>query len=106
MLTSSEILVTYQTLSGLMSGMLAAAREGDWDRLVEIEKNCQVSVGRLKESPATPMTLEEQRQKLDLIKRILKDDAEIRDLTMPRMAFLQQRIGLARAGRQSMHAYR
>ena len=106
MLSSAEILVTYEALSGIMGNMLSAARAGDWDRLVELERGCAAHVGQLKESTAIRLSPQEQREKLDHLKRILRDDAAIRDLTEPRLAFLSERLGHARAGRQSLHAYR
>lgn len=106
MLTSTEILGTYETLSGIMNNMLDAARSGDWDRLIELEKHCQTPIGELKESTTIRLSPEEQHLKLDYLKRILRDDAAIRDLTLPRLAFLQERISLARTGRESVRAYR
>lgn len=104
--TSADILGTYATLSGLMGSMLAAARDGNWDRLIELEQDCAEPIDRLKAGTGIRLSRDEQHQKLDYLKRILKDDAAIRDLTLPRLAHLGRLIGDTQQGRRSVAAYR
>jgi flagellar protein FliT len=64
--------------------MLSAARVEAWDQVCEIEKECAALVAALSTmgdlAPTDP-TLREQ--KLDLMRRVLADDAEIRHLSQP-----------------------
>lgn len=104
--TSEAILATYHTLSGLMDAMRIAALRGDWDDVTEIEHDCLHPIDQLKAASGVCLSLADQQQKLVIIKKILRDDAAIRDLVEPRMAFLQAHIGATRSARASVQAYR
>ncbi len=69
--------------------MLAAAREDQWTVLIELQKDYSALVDRLRPVDATFVLSEHERaRKHDLIRRILLDDAVIRELAMPRLARL------------------
>ena len=104
-MTSNEMLSTYETLSELTGTMLAAAREGEWDHLAALEQRCRSYVGSLMEAPAIPLSAQEQRAKVAIIRAILQNDAKIRALTEPRLHELQQRLSMARTGQRSVDAY-
>jgi flagellar protein FliT len=104
--SGADILATYASLSGLMDAMRAAALRGDWDDVTEIERDCLPPIDAIKAASGVRLTLAEQQQKLLVIKKILRDDAAIRDLVEPRMALLQSHIGATRSARASVQAYR
>lgn len=106
MMTSHEVLSVYEEMVELTGQMLAAASAGDWDGLVELETHCQARVQRLKRSEV-PEALDarERRKKAEIIKRILDDDRQIRDLTMPWMAQLSALLSNSGTQRRLASAY-
>lgn len=83
------MIAAYEALSELTGDMLLAAQQGDWDQLTELERHCQASVNRLMaHAPVVKLNEHEQQRKLEVIRKILADDAQIRDLAEPRLAKL------------------
>ncbi len=104
-MTSHEMLTTYESLSELTGTMLNAARQGEWDDLAALEQRCQVHVGNLMRAAPVRLNETEQRTKVAIIRTILKNDAQIRALTEPRLHELQQRLSMTRAGQRGVEAY-
>lgn len=79
-----KIVEQYRRMATISERMLAAATADDWDRVCEAEKECARVIAELSTigdlSPADP---ELRRQKLELMQRVLADDAAIRLLTQP-----------------------
>lgn len=99
-------LAAYESILALARQMLEAARCGDWDSLVELEKNRGKFVEDL-------MALEtesvwgqkEQTQKRELIQDILAVDEESNALAESRMDELQGMLGSVAAERKLLKAY-
>lgn len=89
MLNSKEVITLYETVAIITDQMLAAARVGDWEQLVALESRCASHISTLKagETPA-PVSGEVRDQKVRIIKKILADDREIRNITEPWMTQL------------------
>ena len=89
-MTSEEIIGTYESVLAVTGEMLVAARNNEWDRVVEREVECRRLVDHLAAAHA-PADLEPEarKRKVEIIRRVLADDAEIRDLTEPWMQRLQ-----------------
>lgn len=104
-MTSTEMLSTYEALSALTGTMLTAAREGEWEHLATLEQRCRSYVGSLTETPSIPLSAQEQRAKVAIIRAILRNDAQIRALTEPRLHELQQRLQMTRQGQRGVAAY-
>lgn len=104
-MTSIEILDTYQMLSELMDTMLCAAREDEWDRLALLEQRCQSYVDNLAQAGSVAMSSNEQSAKIAIIRSILHNDAQIRALAEPRMHELQRRLNLIRTNQRNIQAY-
>jgi flagellar protein FliT len=87
---NQEILAIYETVADITDKMLAAARTGDWEQLAALESHCssQVEMLKLSDHPQQPLTPTAREQKTRIIKKILEDDRQIRDLTEPWMARL------------------
>jgi flagellar protein FliT len=84
-MTSSEVLSMYENIAGLTNQMAAAARIGDVNRLGQLEDQCAVEARST--STGVPALSGGQRlRKIDLLKQILANDREIRDLTDPWMS--------------------
>jgi flagellar protein FliT len=90
---NTQILATYRSISQLTGCMADAARGGDWDKLIDLEQRCGALVQTLKSAEPAALALDMQQQKVKLIRKILADDAEVRDLTEPWMGRLQALLG-------------
>lgn len=96
----------YEFLSSVMGQMRAAATQGEWDHLVELEKQCSQRVDVMKAQDAvTPLDESTRLRKVALIRKILADDAEIRNHTQPWMAQLQRIMQSAGQERRLLEAY-
>ncbi len=105
-MNSEEILSLYEAVSRITDQMLAAARQGDWDRLIALEEHCARHVQTLKDGePPIPLTGQSRERKVQIIHKILADDRKIRDLAEPWMAQLAQMINSTRAERRLSSAY-
>ena len=100
------VIQNYETLSALTGKMREAAEQGEWDHLIELEKQCSQRVALMKELDAGAKLDENTRQrKVALIRKILADDAEIRNRTEPWMAQLQRIMQSARQESRLLDAY-
>lgn len=81
-----DIVALYQEIERLTGGMLSAAHQQDWDRLVALEAGCASCIDSIK-GCSVPVRLSEaaRQQKVLLLKSILANDREIRKLTDPWM---------------------
>lgn len=85
------IIREYTVLAGLMSSMLSAAKQDDWDSVSKIEVDYLHQIQHIKQHEHDAvMDKVTKSQKLSLIKRILADDALIRLLIHPKMQQLSQ----------------
>lgn len=106
MMNSPQIITTYETILAITGQMLEAARNGDWERLVALEKDCRKLVEELiAENYGLPLSSQFQRRKAEIIRKVLADDAEIRNITEPWMAQLQNLLGSAGRERKLSEAY-
>lgn len=105
MMDSTQIIATYENMLAVSGQMLAAARSSDWDRLVDLEKHCRALAERLAAGEAPRLTGQLRQRKVEIIRRMLADDAEIRNLTQPWLAQLQQFLGSAGQERKLRRAY-
>lgn len=103
---SSQVITNYESLSAITSRMRDAAVQGEWDTLVGLEQQCNRQVATMKPVDAVVSLDEPARQrKIQLIKKILADDAEIRNRTELWMAQLQHIMKSNRQEQQLQHAY-
>ena len=96
-----DTLQTYETLEHISHRMLSAARNAEWDLLISLERDCRTLVDGLSRHPADGQ-VHQRRQ--EIIRRILVDDAEIRDITEPWMARSKQFLTSLRLERQLAQA--
>lgn len=91
-MTGDEMIGIYEDILAVTTQMLEAARAADWDLLVRREQECRLLVEKLMNArDGQDMALEPQarRRKVEIIRKVLADDAEIRNLTEPWMRRLQ-----------------
>jgi flagellar protein FliT len=105
-MNGQEIISVYETVAGITDQMLNAARSGDWEQLVALETRCASQIAILKaEEPHPALTGEVRERKVRIIKKILEDDREIRNITEPWMAQLAALINSTGKTRQLSKAY-
>lgn len=87
-------LAPYESMSAISAQMVEAAAACDWERLVALEKDC-AGLARHFEANGEPIRLSEaeRTRKMDIIRRILADDAEVRRHTEPWMEQVRQFLG-------------
>jgi flagellar protein FliT len=91
-MNNAEVIGTYENILAVTAQMLDAARAADWDLLVRREQECRQLVESLLNTRSeSEIILEPQlrRRKVEIIRKVLADDAEIRNLTEPWMQRLQ-----------------
>lgn len=97
----------YESVAAASARMLDAARQSDWDALIEHEKSCAKLIDALRSADAeyrlAPGSLE---RKNAIIRRILADDAEIRRLTQPWLGRLEQLLRASATQRRVDSSYR
>lgn len=86
-----KLLDYYKAIEDASRQMLEAAREEDWDGVVRCEGACAVLIEQLRFRARTEELLPEERaEKLRVMQRILRNDAEIRILAEPWMSHFGQ----------------
>lgn len=105
-MSSSQVVSNYESLSVLTERMREAATRGDWDQLIDLEQQCSRHVAAMKPVDAVAVLDESSRQaKIQLIKKILANDADIRSRTMEWMGQLQRIIQSNRQEQRLQHTY-
>lgn len=104
---SSQIIITnYESLSALTAQMREAAVSGEWDQLIDLEQQCRQHVAAMKRADASATLDEPSRQrKVQLIKKILAHDADIRSRTVAWMGQLQRIMQSNRQEQRLQQAY-
>src|SRR5487761_2272314 len=88
----------YESLSDLTSQMRSAALQGEWDKLLGLEQQCSQHLTAMRPAVADDQLDEPVRQrKIQLIKKILADDAVIRNHTE---VWIEQLQSIMRVNRQ------
>ena len=102
-----QLISTYERILAVTALMLEAARQGDWDRLTELERQCRAEVeGLVTLGDGQPQLPESLRQrKTQIIRRVLADDAEIRRIIQPGMAQLEKMFGIVGNQRKLATSY-
>lgn len=89
MTPNEEYFARYEAIAAISARMLTTARRALWNDLVPLQEEYRHLVDALKEAEfGVQLDETERARKYDLIRRILADDAAIRDLANPRMATL------------------
>src|SRR3989338_9067619 len=105
-MSGSQVISNYESLSALTERMREAVMREDWDQLIGLEQQCSRHVAAMKPADASTVLDEPSRQaKIQLIKKILADDADIRSRTMGWMRQLQHIMQSNRQEQRLQHKY-
>ena len=87
------LLAYYKAIEDSSSKMLDAAKAEDWEQVVRFEGACAVLIEQLRYRAKEEELAPEQRlEKSRIMQRILRNDAEIRYLTEPRLIQIEHLI--------------
>ena len=105
-MSALQVISNYESLSALTGQMRDAAVQGEWDQLTGLEQQCSRHVATMKTADAVAELDESARQrKIQLIKKILADDKEIRNKTEVWMGQLQRIMQSNRQEQLLLHTY-
>lgn len=97
-ITRSQLLDHYEQIAQASQLMLDAARNADWDEVGRQEERCRSLVASLKAaSVAAPLLRpQDNRRRMELLRRMLAADAEIRGRSEPWLRQLEQLLSSPR----------
>ena len=86
-----SLLDYYRAIDDASQKMLQAAQTENWDQVVRLEGACAVLIAQLRyKSRDTDLAPAERKEKVQIMQRILRTDAEIRCLAEPWLNDLAQ----------------
>ncbi len=91
-MNASQVISGYESLANLSGQMREAAVQGEWDKLIELEQEYLRSIAEIKPLDEVDMDAASNLRKAELIKKILANDAEIRNRTKSWMDQLQRNM--------------
>src|SRR5262245_52234072 len=98
----AELIARYEAIANLSRAMLAAAHADDWDEVSALEDRCRALIVELKAAARTThLSVAEQRRRIELLRAILADDAEMRTRSEPWLRQLEQLLQPARGARRA-----
>ena len=105
-MSASQVIMNYESLSSITTQMRDAALHGKWDQLISLEQQCSQYVATMKpEDAATKLDEPTRQRKIQLIKKILADDADIRNRTEMWTTQLQRIMHSNRQEQRLQEAY-
>ena len=106
----SDVIHCYEQIAALTEHMVALARAANWEELTAVELQFSARVAYLKTIEQGPDAVDaldasQLAHKHRLLKRILADDAEIRDNISPKLAQLSALMGSLKRQQALNQAY-
>jgi flagellar protein FliT len=102
----NRIVACYESMSHVTGKMLAAARESDWDSVVLAGKECSLIIDELKQlGDLAPRDSQLRQRKREIIRKVLADDAEIRNLAQPWLCKLEGYLKSAGPSKKPGNSY-
>lgn len=93
----------YQAIATLSSAMLDRAQTQQWDALIDLGRQYQDAVERLK--ALGPLDENQKNARRELLTQILDNDAQIRQLISPELDRLSHLLGAFKRQRSVLQAY-
>ncbi|WP_432261330.1 flagellar protein FliT [Cupriavidus sp. TMH.W2] len=102
----SPIVACYEEVLALSARMLEAAQAADWDTVTALQQGYLAQVERLRlMDHEAPFSDAERMRRYQLLDRILTYDARIRDLAVPQLKRLGERLASSRRQFELSAAY-
>jgi flagellar protein FliT len=105
---SNTILALYAAIAQQSEHMLSAAQSNNWEELHHAEQQCSALIHQLQsaQQDAAPVINTTERQAhIAYLKKILADDAAIREITEPRLKQLEEFLCAATNNRKLSNHY-
>lgn len=105
---NGEIMKLYAAIANQSRVMLDAAKSGNWDDLCAAEEQCSKLIHALqtiKEAQQIELNEHERNQHIGYLKKILADDAAIRNITEPRLKQLEEFLRAANNSQKLSNSY-
>lgn len=84
-----QLLDYYKAIEAKSADMLQAAQSHNWDAVIDCEKACGVLINELRvQAGQSALSVLERKEKVRIMQRILRNDAQIRVLAEPWLAQL------------------
>ncbi|MDR3385477.1 MAG: flagellar protein FliT [Rudaea sp.] len=88
-ITADQLLARYDSILHVTERMLSAAREDNWDSVIELQARYSTLADTLRPVDASvPLDDSQRVRKHDLTRRILSNETAVRELGAPRLARL------------------
>lgn len=101
---AAQVIANYEQLATLTEEMRKAAAQEEWERLIEIERQCSMLVSEMKSVDAeVKLDKAAQQHKFELINKILADEAVIRNHTQ---TWMDQLKSLIQSNRQEQRLHK
>lgn len=98
---NSTLLNFYEAIERASADMLDAARSGNWEHVIKLEGACVLLISQLKNAAREQVLSEDESQlKSRIMKRVLVNDAEVRQLAEP---WLDDINNLLHGRRKTLH---
>lgn len=89
--SAAAVIARYEEIAALSRRMLAAAHAGAWSEVRRLEGRCREVIAELKEAARhARLNRAEQRRRIELLRDILADDAQIRRRAEPWLSQLER----------------
>lgn len=97
----SQLIAHYEAIAQTSHAMLAAAQADDWDEVRELEDRCRALIAELRlAARTTDLGVPEQRRRIELLRAILANDAEVRKRSEPWLRQLEKMLQPGRHARR------
>ena len=91
---AGKLMVCYEAMARASRAMLNAARDNDWDTVASLERHCAGVIARLGTEPgADSLDDTQRRRRFEILRTLLAEDAEIRNLAQPWLRQMQSLLG-------------
>jgi flagellar protein FliT len=99
---ASVLIQCYEAIAATSRRMLIAAHADDWDEVVRLEGQCREQIAQLKRAARSrPLGAAEQRRRIELLRAILANDAQVRQRSEPWLRQLERLIEPGRGARRA-----
>ena len=95
------MLAYYESIRQISHRMLTAARRSDWDEVARAEAEVGSLAARLNEfgDPRRHLAGDGHTRRFEILRHVLADDAEIRDLADPELRLIEAERGIGPGAR-------
>lgn len=107
-MNNSQSINIYENILNTTNKMLTAAQNNEWDQLIDLEQECRKLTDKLMSNNTEHelnLSEELQQQKVKIIQQVLANDAQIRTITEPWMAQLQDILNTTKCERNLQQTY-